>query len=147
MKPHPEGGYYREVYRASDIVTAPNGKKRAAVTSIYYLLEDSDQSHFHRLDSDEIWYYHDGSQADIHLLHPSGQHEIKHIGREADLQVIIPRGTIFGARLTQGSGFILIGCVVAPGFEFEGFELISKTELIRKYPQHQEIIDQLSIRH
>lgn len=145
MKPHPEGGYYCETFKSPAQVTSPEGKLRSTATSIYYLLENGDQSHFHQLGADEIWYYHAGGSANIHFITPEGDYYSKLIGLNDNLQVIIPKGHLFGANLSKGSDYILVGCMVAPGFEFEDFELIPKSTLLRKYPQHSEIINELSI--
>ncbi len=145
MKPHPEGGYYRESFKSPAQVTSPEGKTRSTATSIYYLLESGDRSHFHRLGADEVWYFHAGDPADIHFISPEGKYHVERIGPEDHLQVVIPKGHLFGATLPEGSGYILVGCMVAPGFEFEDFELVPRSELLRTYPQHQQIIEELSI--
>lgn len=145
MKPHPEGGYYCESFKSTSQVTSPEGNVRSTATSIYYLLEAGDQSHFHKLGADEVWYFHTGDLADIHFITPEGKYYIERIGLADHLQVVIPKGHLFGATLPEGSNYILVGCMVAPGFEFEDFQLVPRTALLRKYPQHQQIIEKLSI--
>ncbi|MEM8894414.1 MAG: cupin domain-containing protein [Bacteroidota bacterium] len=144
MKPHPEGGYYREYFKSPSHVISPEGNERSTATSIFYLLEVHDHSHFHRLGADEVWYYHAGQAADIHFITPDGQYYAERIGPSDNLQVIIPKGHIFGANLPESSSYILVGCMVAPGFEFEDFEMISRATLREQCPQHKQIIERLT---
>lgn len=144
LKPHPEGGYYCESFKSPSQITSPEGNLRSTATSIYYLLESGDQSHFHQLAADEVWYFHAGDAADIHFITPEGEYYIERIGLDDEPQVIIPKGHLFGASLPEGSDYVLVGCTVAPGFEFEDFELVPKSELLFKYPQHQQIIETLT---
>ncbi len=109
MKPHPEGGYYRESFKSPAQITSPEGNTRSTATSIYYLLESGDRSHFHRLGADEVWYFHAGDPADIHFISPEGKYYVERIGLEDHLQVVIPKGHLFGATLPEGSGYILVG--------------------------------------
>ncbi|WP_350335510.1 cupin domain-containing protein [Coralliovum pocilloporae] len=120
LQPHPEGGYFRETFR--DEQTTDN---RSCSTAIYYLLKRGEQSAWHKVDAVEIWHYYagaplalslsDGTEAAIqHLLGPdlqSGQHP----------QVVVPRDHWQSARST--GDWTLVGCTVAPGFEFSGFEM------------------------
>jgi predicted cupin superfamily sugar epimerase len=145
MKPHPEGGYYCESFKSPSQITSPEGKVRSTATSIFYLLEEGDKSHFHRLSADEVWYFHAGDPADIHFITPDGEYYIERIGFVDNLQVIIPKGHHFGATLPEDSTYVLVGCMVAPGFDFEDFELVPRAALLRKYPHHQQIIEELSI--
>jgi hypothetical protein len=144
MKPHPEGGYYNEYFKSASQVTSPEGKTRSTATSIYYLLEAGDQSYFHKLGADEVWYYHAGDAADIHFITPDGKYYVERIGLDDNLQVVIPKGYLFGANLPAGSNYILVGCMVAPGFEFEDFNLIPRAHLLKNYPQYEEVISALT---
>ncbi|HMO51649.1 MAG TPA: cupin domain-containing protein [Kiritimatiellia bacterium] len=149
LAPHPEGGYFRETYRASEIIPAdalpPEYRGgRSASTAIYFLLTGDTFSALHRLRSDEIWHYHAGDAVDLHLLHADGSRNTLRVG--ADLaagerpQAVIPAGCWFGARVTRPDGFTLIGCTVAPGFDFADFELADRTALTAAYPGHRDFI-------
>ncbi len=150
LLPHPEGGFFREVYRSSISIekkALPLGFKdsRRLTTSIYYLLRSEDISHFHRLRSDELWYYHYGSSIRIIIIDQEGHKHTKMLGPKIDkaeqLQILIPAGTIFGAEIMDQNSFGLFGCVVSPGFEFDDFEMYSKEDLLQAYPKHAEIIE------
>jgi len=150
LKPHPEGGFFREIYRSNvetDQKNLPHGYEgaRRLSTSIYYLLRSGDISRFHRLRSDEIWYYHYGSMVKIILIDQQGHKHSKLLGprpeRAEQPQVIVPAGTVFGAEITEKNSFGLYGCMVTPGFEFDDFEVFSKEDLIQAYPKHADIIE------
>jgi predicted cupin superfamily sugar epimerase len=159
LTPHPEGGYFSEVYRSSDSIAraglpARYPADRISATSIYFLLEAGDVSKFHRLLSDEIWCYHAGSPLTIYALEPGGTLRTFVLGICLDNherpQVYIPHGTWFGARVNpaapdeQACAYTLVSCLVAPGFEFDDFELASYEQLAGEYPQHQQLIEQLT---
>ncbi|WP_069998923.1 cupin domain-containing protein [Cellulosilyticum sp. I15G10I2] len=137
MMPHIEGGYYKECF-VSDI---------GAWSSIYFLLEQGEVSHFHRLQSDELWYYHAGSALTIYMIDARGELIEQQLGLDIAKgempQVLVPRGSIFGSAQNE-EGFSLVGCMVAPGFTFEGFELFEREELMQKYPEYQEVIMKLT---
>ena len=141
MLPHPEGGYYRETYRAN-IAVDVDGRIRPASTAIYYLLEEGDLSSFHRIRSDEIWFHHGGQAMEIVSIH-GGQCNTILLGNDPSnqeqLQAVIPAHTWFAAR-TRGNGFSLVSCVVAPGFDFADFELADREKLLEQYPQLRETI-------
>ncbi len=150
LKPHPEGGFFREIYRShmeAHHKNLPYGYKgtRRFSTSIYYFLRSGDISRFHRLRSDEVWYFHYGSSVKIILINQEGKRYSKLLGPRPDRaekpQVIIPAGTIFGAEITESNSFGLYGCMVTPGFEFDDFEIFSKEDLIQAYPKHADIIE------
>lgn len=150
LDPHPEGGFFREIYRSlieadhKDLPKGYQGKRRFS-TSIYYLLRSGDISRFHRLKSDELWYYHFGSPVKIILIDQEGHKSSKLLGSRPDRaekpQVIIPAGTIFGAEITESNSFGLYGCMVTPGFEYDDFEIFSKEDLVQAYPKHADIIE------
>jgi len=146
---HPEGGYYAESYRSKESIeksALPNyySSARTFSTSIYFLLTPNSVSNFHRLNSDEIWHFHDGGTARIHMLSPEGKLVSKTIGKDLEkgesFQVIIPKHHWFAAEIIQGN-FILVGCTVSPGFEFEDFELADRSTLVNEFPQHKGVID------
>ncbi len=145
---HPEGGWFRETYRspvevaATELPAEYNDGRRLG-TSIYFLLKEDERSHWHRLVSDELWYYHGGRGVRLYLLDSEGGLEVKQLGTGADFQLLIPAGRWFAAELEAGSGygdFGLVGCVVLPGFEFEDFELGTREQLLSEFPQHAELV-------
>jgi len=150
--PHPEGGFYREIYRSNieadkkGLHYTFNGPRRLC-TSIYYLLRSGEFSRFHRLRSDEIWYYHYGSSIKIVIIDQEGHKHVKILGQRAEkaehLQVFVPGGAIFGAELLNNNSFSIMSCLVSPGFEFEDFELFEKEDLLQAYPKHADIIEKL----
>ena len=121
---------------------------RVCSTSIYFLLRDDEVSHFHTIASDELWYFHAGSGLSIQMISPEGDLTTIQLGSDLEngqqLQAMVPAGDIFGAHLSSPKGYALVGCNVAPGFEFEDFKLFSQMELLAKYPQHDSIIRRLS---
>ncbi len=153
LLPHPEGGFYREIFKSSIEVgnnVLPKGfsGSRRLSTSIYYLLRAGEISRFHRLRSDEIWYYHIGTGLKIVLIDPEGQKHVRLLGPKIEkaehLQVFIPAGTIFGAELADSESFSLFSCMVSPGFEFDDFELFEKEDLLQAYPKHADIIEKFT---
>jgi predicted cupin superfamily sugar epimerase len=152
LKLHPEGGYYNELYRAGEFILPDHLPKRykssrTFSTSIYFLLERNQVSSFHRLKSDELWHFYDGSALIIYTIdEDSGLEKIK-LGKSSSdgesFQVQIKHNCWFGAELIDKSSFALVGCTVSPGFEFEDFELGKREELIKQYPEHKDIIKKL----
>lgn len=140
LSPHPEGGYYKEVFRSGKLVN-----DRSVITSIYYLLENENKSAFHRLTSPEVWYYHAGYPLIVHVIHPDG--ELKSHLLTADpsgeQQVAIEPGCWFAAELPSRFGYALVSCAVAPAFSFDDFEMASFETLFALYPQHEEVLRQL----
>lgn len=120
LQKHPEGGWYREIHRSA---AAPGS--RAAVTSIYYLLQAGERSHWHRVDADEIWHFHAGAPLLLSVSldgRTTNEHRLGsalHAGERP--QAVVPKGAWQSARST--GAFTLAGCAVAPGFEFAGFEM------------------------
>jgi len=153
LEAHPEGGHYRQTYRA-DLVLAkeslPAGFKgaRAASTAIYFLLQGEEFSALHRLRSDEVWHFYVGSPLVVYVIDEGGRYSEILLGSDAEagevLQAVVKAGCWFGARVRDGRGFALVGCTVAPGFEFEDFEMGKREELVREYPQHRGVIEGLT---
>ena len=148
LQAHPEGGFFNETYRseevlAGDVIPSRYGKERNFGTSIYFLLTTDSVSNFHRLKSDEIWHFHYGGSAKIHFIDESGKYWSKDIGLKIEsdqsIQVVIPKNTWFAAEVIE-EDYILVGCTVAPGFDFEDFELADRQSLSSAYPQHQTLI-------
>lgn len=158
LEPHPEGGYYRETYHSpiwmdDDSTRSTYGDKRRSATSIYFLLEAGDVSHFHRLKSDELWYFHAGDPLDVHTIDPAGAYRCHGLGLALDdgqaPQLLVPRGTIFGSSPrpvnVNRAGYSLVSCMVTPGFDFHDFELFHLDELLRQYPRHEQVIRRLTL--
>jgi uncharacterized protein len=141
---HPEGGYYKEVFASGDRTS----NNRNLYTSIYFLLHSNEISHFHRLKSDELWYFHSGSSLTVHIIDESGRYFEKKLGLNIEEneapQVLVPKNSIFGSSVEGEDNFSLVGCMVSPGFIFEEFELFTKNELLEKYPQHSDIIKKMA---
>lgn len=146
MKPHPEGGFYKETYRSEELCL--NGTRNLK-TVIYFLLRSIDISHFHRIKSDEMWYYHSGSPLIVHSIDANGNYFEQKLGAkliDGEVpQYLVPKNTIFGSSVLEENSYSLVSCSVSPGFDFDDFELFKQKELIQKYPEHFEIISKLSL--
>ena len=118
LAPHPEGGHYRETFRA-----AAEDSGRGAVTAIYYLLRAGEVSAWHRIDAVEIWHYHAGAALQLALSLDGVETTSRRLGLGAGAwpQIAVPVGAWQSAR-TEGA-WTLVGCTVTPAFEFAGFEL------------------------
>ena len=154
MQPHPEGGFFRESYRSEQTmeVTAPGGgtQQRNVCTAIYFLLEAGNFSAFHRIKSDEIWHFYAGQALEVLELLPSGELRCTRLGPDilrGELpQYVVPANTWFASRVADGGTFSLVGCTVAPGFDFADFQLARRQELLEIFPQHRQIITELTRR-
>ena len=155
LEPHPEGGWYRQTYRA-ELLLAKQALpeqfqgSRAASTAIYFLLGHDDFSAFHRLQSDELWHFYAGGAVLVHVIDPQGIYSQIRLGSDPEagqrFQAAVKAGCWFASHLEEAvenkdDAFALVGCTVAPGFDFEDFELAKRTELGQIYPQHRELID------
>ncbi|MES2110533.1 MAG: cupin domain-containing protein [Bacteroidota bacterium] len=146
LQPHPEGGYYKEVFRSeTEVMRPPSLLPKRACTSIYYLLEGEDFSGIHRIASDEIWYFHKGSPLHIHVIDENGEHQILELSDDVNgnLSLVVKAGLWFAAEIPSKSGFTLVSCAVAPGFEFSEFEMALKEQITILYPQHSELFVKL----
>jgi len=150
---HPEGGYYRETYRselsiAREALPPQFTGARLVSTAIYFLLEGENFSAFHRLRSDELWHFYAGGSISVDVIEPDGSHSEIRVGSNPEdgevLQAAITAGRWFASRVRDPRSFALAGCTVAPGFDFADFELGKRPELIRLYPQHRKLIEQLT---
>lgn len=153
LLPHPEGGYYKQTYKSSgeiqlDSLGDEYPSKRSYSTCIYFLLTSDNFSAFHRIKQDEIWHFYDGSPILLHIIVESGTHTTHLIGRDIQNgevpQFVVPGGVWFAAEVIDNNSYSLVGCTVAPGFDFEDFELKSKNELISIFPENERIISKLS---
>lgn len=147
LLPHPEGGFYRETYRAKEMISNRHGQPRNVCTSIYYLLENNDKSHFHHIQSDELWYFHQGQPLEI-LYIDQGQLHTVVLGNDFESGAVpsfcVPAGLWFAARVKDSKGFGLVSCTVAPGFDFTDFELAKRGELILEFPHLSSVIEQFT---
>lgn len=152
LQPHPEGGCFRETYRASESI--PNAAlparfagPRAFGTAIYFLLKHPDVSALHRIRSDELWHFYAGSALTLHLFEPGGSYRRLRLGlrpaRGEAPQAVVPAGCWFGAELAQPRTYALVGCTVAPGFDFADFELAQPARLQRRFPRQARLIARL----
>lgn len=127
LAPHPEGGFYRELFRSRRMVRTDDGRsERWAATTIYYLLRGTDTNRWHRVASDEIWHWYEGAPMELHLLDaPVSRHKMQVLGpvegERAPVRAV-PAGCWQAVRCT--GAFTLAGCTVAPGFEFSDFRLM-----------------------
>jgi predicted cupin superfamily sugar epimerase len=146
LRPHPEGGWYAETYRASFEVAPAGEGFTSAVTSIHYLLEGTDFSAFHRIAYPELWYHHEGSPLDIHEIDAAGNYRVRRLGKGPGelLSLAVEPGTWFAAEVADKTGFALVSCAVAPGFRFEIFEMGKRDALLVDYPRHAEVIGRLT---
>lgn len=154
LQPHPEGGYFKELYRASETIAQEAlperfSGDRSFSTSIYYLLNTTDISRFHRINQDEIWHFYEGVSLSIHCIFSDGKYKKLLLGRNIEkgefLQQVVEAGCYFAAELNDKESFGLVGCTVAPGFDFEDFELSARGELQALFPQHHEIIERFTV--
>jgi len=151
---HPEGGYFREVYRSAEVIHKKSLPDRYSgfrnfSTSIYFLLESHDFSAFHRLKSDETWHFYAGSPLTLFIIRPDGKLFEIILGPDPEkgqaLQFVVGKNYWFAAKVTQKNSYSLVGCTVAPGFDFDDFELGRKQELVKRFPQHSALIQNLTI--
>jgi len=153
LSPHPEGGYYRETYRsdetiAPDALPARFDGDRCFSTAIYFLLPSEHVSALHRIRQDELWHFHAGSPLDLHMLDENGVLTSVRLGSDPDaghvLQAVVSAGSTFGAEVAESDSYSLLGCTVAPGFDFDDFELPSRADLLSLHPTHGALIHRLT---
>ncbi len=151
LQPHPEGGWFREVYRSDDKLTTDQLPDRFSSahcfsTSIYYLLENYDFSAFHRIKSDEIWHFYLGSPVKLYSLR-NGILELIYLGDNPDaghvFQAMVPHGCWFAAEVSVPESFALLGCTVSPGFEFDDFEMATLKDL-EEYSRYSTLIARMA---
>jgi len=153
LKPHPEGGYFRETYRSRGSISAEcldndyQGRRNFS-TAIYFLLTSDLFSAFHRLHQDEMWHFYDGSPLALHVISKDGLYQTKVLGRctakGEELQIVVRGGDWFAATVVEPNSYTLAGCTVSPGFDFEDFKLANREELVARFPQHRQIIEALT---
>lgn len=145
LEPHPEGGYYRQ----TDLSKQSYSNRTCHLplyTNIYFLLMENNPSHFHQLTSDELWFFHAGSPLTVHSISEDGVYRANVLGLDSEagqqLHYTVPAKTIFGSSVEEG--YALVSCTVVPGFDFADFKLFTKQELMKDYPQHENIIERLA---
>lgn len=152
LLPHPEGGFYKETYRSAEKTEHSNLPDRYTgdrnfSTAIYFLLRSKDRSVFHRIQSDELWHFYAGTTLLINVFE-GGTLKVHRLGADVlqgdSLQVLVPAGCWFGAILEKPDSYALCGCTVAPGFDFADFEMASQEVLLNEFPEHRDIILQLT---
>lgn len=143
LKPHIEGGFFKETYRSDEIIPGkilPNryGSDRCCGTAIYYMITADSFSHMHRIKSDEIFHFYVGDPAEMLLLFPDGTGRTITLGsgitEGMEPQVIVPKGVWQGMKLRDGGDYALLGTTVAPGFDYNDFEKGSREKLAGEYP-------------
>jgi predicted cupin superfamily sugar epimerase len=152
LQPHPEGGFYKEVYRSEGIIPQSGllgfTGDRNFCTSIYFLLTSDNFSAFHRIKQDEIWHFYKGSPLYVHVIDKEGNYTRNTVGLDMEKgevpQLVVPAGCWFASSVKFENDFSFVGCTVAPGFDFEDFELAEKVALTNEYPTHANIISQLT---
>ena len=154
LLPHPEGGYYVETYRSGELINQnalPDrfGGNRSFSTGIYFLLESEDFSAFHRIKSDEMWHFYSGETLEIFVIHPdTGVLKTIKLGSNPEngevFQAVVPAGSWFASKPMAGSSYSLVGCTVAPGFDFLDFEMADRRVFAKLFPQYESLITALT---
>ncbi len=140
LQPHPEGGFFKETYRAP--MKLP-GTERSVCTAIYYLLPEGQRSNLHRIDADELWHFYRGDPLLIVELQKGAPPKVTRLSAEHP-QHLVPAGTWFGSLPATGSAYCFVGCTVSPGFEFAHFELASRATLTAEFPEARDLVTRLT---
>lgn len=153
LQPHPEGGFFRETYRSAGWIARESldpgyQGARNYSTCIYFLLTSEVFSAWHRIRQDEIWHFYDGSAIELHVIAEDGSYAKTVIGRDIAQgqvpQFVVAGGSWFAATVIDREAYALLGCTVAPGFDFLDFELPTRAELTGKFPHHRAWIERLT---
>lgn len=153
LSTHVEGGAFRETYRSDMGITKENlpaefKGKRNVSTAIYFLLQEGQFSALHRIASDELWHFYEGDTLHVYEMTAEGRlitHVLgKNLEKGESFQCVVKAGSWFGSRCEVPGGFSLVGCTVAPGFDFEDFVLADRQALSEEYPQYRELIRELT---
>ena len=150
---HIEGGAFRELYRSG--LTIPRTVlplffqgDRSASTSIYFLLASGQFSAFHRIAADEVWHFYFGDPLLVYEINHNGRLITHLLGTDPEkgesFHTVVKAGSWFASVPAPGSEYALVGCTVAPGFDFADFELADRTALTQQYPEYTELIHQLT---
>lgn len=153
LQPHPEGGYFAETYRSAEVIphaALPErfSGERVFGTAIYFLLESKDVSALHRIQADEIWHFYAGGPLNVFVINPDASLRTIRLGNNLEkgevFQAVVPAGCWFGSKPADGTEFSLVGCTVAPGFDFADLEMADRETLLAEFPQHRAVIDILT---
>jgi predicted cupin superfamily sugar epimerase len=153
LAPHPEGGYFRQTYRAEieiarEALPAGFAGARPASTGIYFLLDGENFSALHRLQSDEMWHFYAGETLVVSVIDAAGKLSEILLGSDPEagqvFQAVVKAGCWFGSRVRDSGAFALVGCTVAPGFDFADFKMGKREELVREWPEHRAVIEGLT---
>lgn len=142
LLPHPEGGFYKETYRSLEKISLKHGERNYS-TAIYFLLEKNNFSAFHKIKSDELWHFYSGDTLEVIEITSEGKLKITDLG-PGNFQYCVPAGNWFGSRVKAGGNFSLVGCTVAPGFDFSDFEMAKRENLLKEFPEHADVIKELT---
>ena len=152
LQPHPEGGFYKETYRSVGTIdksSLPNDidSERSYSTAIHFLLQQGEYSAFHKIKSDECWHFYEGGTLLIHMLEQNGRYSCTRLGRNMQegevLQFVVPAGAWFASEPASSTFFALVGCTVAPGFDFADFEMAKKENLLKQFPDQKSLVERL----
>lgn len=153
MQPHPEGGYFAETYRSPESLAAEAlpgrfSGARSFSTAIYFLLEGHHVSALHRIQADELWHFYAGNPLDVFIISEAGELQTIRLGQNPEagevFQAVVLAGRWFGAKPVFPDGYALVGCTVAPGFDFQDFELGDRAALLARFPQHRAVVEALT---
>jgi predicted cupin superfamily sugar epimerase len=135
LLPHPEGGFYKETHRSNIAIRSSlHAREKSAYTAIYYLLGGKDFSSWHRIQSDETWFFHSGCDVSIYFFDDHKLLKIMPLGMASkNLQFTIPANTWFAAKPKDEASFSLVSCAVGPGFEFNDFEIGNRNALLAEF--------------
>lgn len=153
LEKHPEGGYFKETYRSEisipgSILPSEFGSERSVSTCIYFMLTSNEFSAFHKVNQDEAWHFYLGEPILLHVISPKGDYSKIRIGidfsSDETPQFVVPAQHWFAAEVSKEESFALVGCTVAPGFDFKDFELAEREQLQNKFPKHSDLIKRLT---
>lgn len=154
LTPHPEGGYFHEIYRSeekikSGILPDRYSGERSYSTSIYFLLKGEQKSHLHKLKSDEIWHFYKGSSVRLYIINKYGKLSEIILGENLEkgetFQYVIKKDQWFCANITDKKSFALVGCTVSPGFDFSDFEIGKRNILTQLFPEHTKLVTDFTV--
>ncbi len=153
MLSHPEGGYFAETYRSTELIDKNSLPKRFSgdrnySTGIYFLLESHHFSAFHRIKSDEMWHFYAGDALNVYYIDNEKNMQLIKLGNNPEngevFQAVVPAGVWFGSKPVVENSYSLVGCTVSPGFNFADFEMPDRQTLLQEFPQHEAIIKMLT---
>jgi predicted cupin superfamily sugar epimerase len=127
LQPHPEGGYFREIFRSSrEVQPLDERSTRSALTTIYFMLVKGQHSRWHRVASDEVWHFYEGDPLELYWIdtHDQVRHEVLSSGRSNASHTCVVPAECWQAARPLGE-FSLVGCTVGPGFDFHDFEIVT----------------------